>query len=614
MSEIRTVIVVGCGVIGMGWATLFLAHGLRVIITDPAEGAEERFEQCLKNALPLIAAREELDALAKNYQFVKDVLPILVEADFVQENGPERVEWKEELLGKLDKHTRTGVVIASSSSGLPSSAFIGKCHVDPNRVLIRHPFNPPHLIPLVEVVPHPSTSQDAIQTALTFYKSLGKKPILLHKEIPGFVSNRLQAAINNEGYSLISRGIVSAEDLDAAVTSGPGLRWALTGPIATNALGGGGGVAGFANRISRLGSSIKNWEEDMLRHRFDWNEEALTRLQDESERYLRSVDWPEMCFQGGFNKFEIDTPELQAVELVKVNIKHSKGFHELETLIKHQEDDFDEPENQYNFETKIILYPCDHAEPGLFQGLQSSTGSSSTVDGLPTIAASSTSLTTSTASVGVNGNSSALITPPSSTLTTATTSIPEFTATTTSCGDLVGLLCVSLGIGRSTTSTIGATPTDDTDPTGSLDQPTNTEMPATETSLPTTTSTISTCTPIPTSCDDYSYFRLRASSSDSAVNGKCAQISAEGIPMTEDGMCYAMAFCLTSDNDLVYPVSDSPQIVVKTSSNRPVQIGSMGTPLSCVAVSNEDCTATLQCTWEMISEWLLTARTPTHRI
>ncbi|KAI4739639.1 putative hydroxyacyl-CoA dehydrogenase [Aureobasidium sp. EXF-12298] len=294
MSEIRTVIVVGCGVIGIGWATLFLAHGLRVIITDPAEGAEERFEQYLKNALPLIAAREELDALAKNYQFVKDVLPILVEADFVQENGPERVEWKEELLGKLDKHTRKGVVIASSSSGLPSSAFIGKCHVDPSRVLIGHPFNPPHLIPLVEVVPHPDTSQDAIQTALTFYQSLGKKPILLHKEIPGFVSNRLQAAINNEAYSLISRGIVSAEDLDAAVTSGPGLRWALTGPIATNALGGGGGVEGFANRINRLGPSIRNWEEDMLRHRFDWNEEALTRLQNGSERYLRSVDLSKM--------------------------------------------------------------------------------------------------------------------------------------------------------------------------------------------------------------------------------------------------------------------------------------------------------------------------------
>ncbi|KAG9570498.1 hypothetical protein KCU71_g646, partial [Aureobasidium melanogenum] len=198
MSEVRTVVVVGCGVIGMGWATLFLAHGLKVIITDPAEGPEERNEQSQK----CLTAHSSEGTTGRTCKELS--------------NGPERVEWEEELLSKLGKHTRKGIVIASSSSGLPSSVFIGKCHVDPGRVLIGHPFNPPHLIPLVEVVPHPDISQDAIQTALTFYKSLGKKPILLHKEIPGFVSNRLQAAINNEAYSLISRGIVSAEDLDAA--------------------------------------------------------------------------------------------------------------------------------------------------------------------------------------------------------------------------------------------------------------------------------------------------------------------------------------------------------------------------------------------------------------
>ncbi|KAG9849553.1 hypothetical protein KCU98_g4850, partial [Aureobasidium melanogenum] len=231
--------------------------------------------------------------------------------------------------------------------------------------------------------------------------------------------------------------------------------------------------------------------------------------------------------------------------------------------------------------------------------ISSATDSSSNIDGLPTVAAYSASVTISTVSVGVNGNSSALITPIVATPTTATTSVPEFTATTTSCDPLVGLLCAPLAIGPSTTSTIGATPTDDTDPPESLGQSTTTETPATDTSLPTTTtSTSSTCTALPTSCDDYSYFRLMASSSDSAINGKYAQISAEGISMTEDNMYYAMAFCLTSDNNLVYPISDYPQIIVKTSSNRPVQIGSMGTPLSCAAVSNEDCTATLQCTWQ----------------
>jgi len=201
------------------------------------------------------------------------------------------VDWKQGLFETLDMYTRKGVVIVSSSSGLPSSAFIGRCQNDPSRILVGHPFNPPHLIPLVEVVPHPGTSHEAIQTTLEFYRSLGKKPIHIHQEIPGFVANRLQAAINNEVYSLISRGIVSAADLDAAVTSGPGLRWALTCPIITNASGGGGGTEGFDNRIDRLGPAIRGWEEDILLHRFDWNADSLSSLHKHTEAYLQTIDW-----------------------------------------------------------------------------------------------------------------------------------------------------------------------------------------------------------------------------------------------------------------------------------------------------------------------------------
>lgn len=196
----------------------------------------------------------------------------------------------EGLFETLDRYTRKGVVIASSSSGLPSSAFIGRCQHDPSRILVGHPFNQPHLIPLVEVVPHPGTSQATVNTTLEFYRSLGKKPIHLHQEIPGFVAIRLQAAINNEAYSLVSRGVVSAADLDAAVTSGPVLRWALTGPITTNALGGGGGSEGFDNRIDRLGAAIRSWEEDILLHRFEWNEDSLASLQEQARSYLQTVD------------------------------------------------------------------------------------------------------------------------------------------------------------------------------------------------------------------------------------------------------------------------------------------------------------------------------------
>ncbi|KAE8322324.1 hypothetical protein BDV39DRAFT_209886 [Aspergillus sergii] len=293
-QQIRTVAIVGCGVIGMSWATLCLSRGLKVIVSDPATGAKEALQRYLDQARPFLEAQGNFEELATNYEFVSDIVPRLAEADFVQENGPERQDFKRELMKTLDEWTRPGVVIASSSSGLPSSAFIQQCKRDPSRILIGHPFNPPHLIPLVEVVPHAGTSEEYISTAMRFYQSLGKKPILVHQEVPGFVSNRLQAAINNEAYSLISRGVVSAEDLDFAVTQGPGLRWALTGPIATNALGGGGGPDGFVRRIERLGPSIRAWEEDMLKHKFDWSEERLSSLQDSVEEWLGATDWTKL--------------------------------------------------------------------------------------------------------------------------------------------------------------------------------------------------------------------------------------------------------------------------------------------------------------------------------
>ncbi|KAF5711919.1 3-hydroxyacyl dehydrogenase [Fusarium mundagurra] len=293
-QEIRTVAIVGCGVIGMGWAVLFLSSGLKVIISDPVEGAENVLKAYFEQSRSYLEGFGDYDKLVSNYEFVYDIVPRLLEADFIQENGPERLELKRGLIATLDKHARPGVVIASSSSGLPSSEFIQQCEQDSTRVLIGHPFNPPHLIPLVEVVPHPGTSSESVNTTLKFYRSVGKRPILLHHEVPGFVSNRLQAAINNEAYSLISRGIVSTEDLDAAVTSGPGLRWALTGPIATNALGGGGGPEGFSQRMERLGPAIRGWEDDILKHRFDWSEQRMSALQESVDKSLGAVYWDKL--------------------------------------------------------------------------------------------------------------------------------------------------------------------------------------------------------------------------------------------------------------------------------------------------------------------------------
>ncbi|KAF2994370.1 hypothetical protein E8E13_001556 [Curvularia kusanoi] len=321
-QQIQTVAVIGCGVIGMSWVSLFLSRGLKVIASDPVEGAEAACRRYVHDAWPSISKDKDLEqTLSGNFEFVPDVTARLQEVDFIQEaspnnantcsvlrsqyecanstlqNGPERIEFKEELMQVLDRNARPGVVIASSSSGLPSSKFIGRCQNDPSRILIGHPFNPPHLIPLVEVVPHAGTNPQSASTALEFYKALGKRPILIRHEFPGFVANRLQAAINNEAYSLISRGIVSAEDLDAAITSGPGLRWALSGPIVTNALGGGQGSSGFNSRIERLGPAIRGWEEDIREHRFDWSDEKVVLLKEEAAKWLEKVKWSELVEQ-----------------------------------------------------------------------------------------------------------------------------------------------------------------------------------------------------------------------------------------------------------------------------------------------------------------------------
>lgn len=226
------------------------------------------------------------------------------------QNGPERVEVKTELIGRIDAYTRHNVVIASSSSGLPSSQFLADCKQNPDRVLIGHPFNPPHIVPLVEIVPHPDTNRDAIDTAISFYRGLGKYPIELTVETPGFVANRLQAAINNEAYSLISRGVVSARDLDAAMTTGIGLRWALNGPIVTNSLGGGGGKEGFAQRLDRLGPGIREWERDIAERRFDWNDSAVEALTQSVGEYLDQTDTQKL-------KAERDEALLEIVALKK---------------------------------------------------------------------------------------------------------------------------------------------------------------------------------------------------------------------------------------------------------------------------------------------------------
>jgi carnitine 3-dehydrogenase len=246
-----TVAVVGTGVIGISWAAHFLAHDLAVVASDPADGAEER----LREGIAVIGA-----PLAR-LSFTSDPGEAAAAADFVQENGPEREDVKHALFATLDAAARPEVVLASSSSGLLPTAIARGAALHPERVLIGHPFHPPHLIPLVEVVPGERTSAAAVDAAMAFYTAVGKKPIRLRQELPGHIANRLQAALWQEAYSLVERGVASVADIDTAISHGPGLRWALLGPFANQHLSGGPG--GIAHILEHLGPPTERWWRDL---------------------------------------------------------------------------------------------------------------------------------------------------------------------------------------------------------------------------------------------------------------------------------------------------------------------------------------------------------------
>ena len=179
---------------------------------------------------------------------------------FIQENGPERVDVKRDLLAKISAAVPSDSLIATSSSGILISD-IQDAAAYPERVLLGHPFNPPHLIPLVEVVGGRQTSEDAIKKALTFYESIGKKPIHIRREVKGHVANRLQAALWREAFHLVEQGIASVKDVDTAIAQGPGLRWALLGPFLNLHLSGGAG--GIAHVLEHLGPPMESWWHDL---------------------------------------------------------------------------------------------------------------------------------------------------------------------------------------------------------------------------------------------------------------------------------------------------------------------------------------------------------------
>ncbi len=258
-KPIRRVAIIGTGVIGASWAAQYLARGFDVVATDPAPNAETNLRKYVADAWPALttiglspgASRDRL-------RFTASMKEALSQADFVQENGPERPEFKIKLFADMDAATPPDSLIASSSSGITMSVMQSKC-ARPERCVVGHPFNPPHIIPLVEVVGGTKTSREAIEQAMRFYAAIGKKAIHLRKELPGHVANRLQAALYREVAYLIQEGVLSVADADDAVSWGPGLRWGVMGPSLQWHVGGGaGGIKHFMEHLmDPLGGMMK---------------------------------------------------------------------------------------------------------------------------------------------------------------------------------------------------------------------------------------------------------------------------------------------------------------------------------------------------------------------
>src|SRR4029077_11638650 len=275
--EVQNIAIVGTGVIGASWAAEFLAHGFDVVATDPAPNAEQNLRNYIDTAWPALTAK----GLAKNASrerltFSLDLKEAVSRADLVQENGPERPDFKIKLFAEIDAATPTDSIIASSSSGITMSVTQSAC-AHPERCVIGHPFNPPHMIPLVEVVGGAKTSPDTIRRAIEFYASIGKKPIQLRKEVVGHVANRLQAAVYREVVNLIHLGVLDVADADTAVCWGPGLRWGVMGPSMLFHLAGGeGGIQHFMDHLS---GPVASWWKD-LGGFTDWPEGSKNAIVD----------------------------------------------------------------------------------------------------------------------------------------------------------------------------------------------------------------------------------------------------------------------------------------------------------------------------------------------
>ncbi|GAA0536680.1 3-hydroxyacyl-CoA dehydrogenase NAD-binding domain-containing protein [Saccharopolyspora thermophila] len=255
-AAVRRVACIGTGVIGGGWVAHFLARGFRVSAWDPAPDFEARLRRLVEAAWPALTELGLADGASRENLVVAETLEQAVaEAEFVQESAPEDLAVKRDLLARIDAATPPGVVVSSSTSGYGMTEMQVDC-ATPQRLVVGHPFNPPYLIPLVEIVGGERTERWAVEWAAEFFAATGKSVIVLDREVPGFTANRLQEAMWREALHMVANGEATVAQIDASITEGPGLRWPLLGPCLTFHLAGGEG--GMAHMLDHFGPSLKS--------------------------------------------------------------------------------------------------------------------------------------------------------------------------------------------------------------------------------------------------------------------------------------------------------------------------------------------------------------------
>ena len=275
----KKVALIGCGLIGQSWAVSFLSAGFSVSLFDPTEGVTETAKEKIKEKLDDLQTHglvndEKISNFLNQIYLAQSLREAVQDVIYVQESGPEDLYIKKELTQNIDKVTQENIPIASSTSGIPSSSYAANV-AGKSRCIVAHPINPPHLIPAVEIIPAPFTSKIITETVKKIIISMGKQPIELTKETPGFIVNRLQGALLIEAFNLVKDGIASAEEIDKAISEGLGLRWSFMGPFQTIHLNAPEGIKGYVERYEKM------YQKMFKDNNFNWSKLVQTGLEQE---------------------------------------------------------------------------------------------------------------------------------------------------------------------------------------------------------------------------------------------------------------------------------------------------------------------------------------------